>query len=74
MLKITALVLEVGGGVYEGNEYKSLTARVDGVLLKFKVAKTVSDLNSFVDKEVELTIDIVKGQNMSATIKVVGIE
>jgi len=74
MIKIKAIVLETNEGTFEGNQYRSLVARVDGKLLKFKVDKSLSNIGDYVDQEVELKLDIVKGSNMSATIKVVGVE
>jgi len=69
-----ARLLEYNEGEFEGNKFANIIARHDGKLLKFKLdRKQVSDVSDMIDTDVNLSFDVVKGQNSAASIKVVGI-
>lgn len=81
MLKFTARLLEVAPiKSYEGNEYSSVTLRSDevcpGQLIKYKLDLNKvhhSSLQEVLDTDVEVVVDIVKGANSTASLKVVGV-
>jgi len=75
MNKIPLTVLEYNEGTFEGNPYASVIARYNGKLLKFKLdVKKVTGLQKFVDKDILATLEIVPGDRMAATLKVVAVE
>lgn len=70
---IEAIILEHSQGVFEGSPYGSVVARYNGNLLRFKIdRKRIDTLEEYLDKNVELELEIVKGQNMQAGLKIVG--
>jgi len=73
-IEISVTVLEKGGGTFEGKEYKNIIVRLGDKLLKFKVDPSVLLDEVEVDNTYVLALDIVKGQNLSATLKVVDIK
>jgi hypothetical protein len=73
-MKINIVVLEFIQGVFQGNPYKQLLARYNNRVLKFKLASDIEDLNKYVDREVSAEIEIVAGQNLAATLRIVAIE
>jgi len=73
-IEILATVLEVTGGTYEGTAYLTCVVRVDGLLLKFKVQKDFDEIKNFIDKEVVLKCELIKGQNLAATLRIVGVD
>ena len=75
MNKIKALILEVSGGVYEGNEWQAIVARVQGRLMRFKVdVKRVHFTTSDVDKDVELEYELSGSASSPALVRIVGFE
>jgi hypothetical protein len=72
-MKINIVVLEFIQGVFQGNPYKQLLARYNNRVLKFKLASDIEDLNKYVDREVSAEIEIVAGQNLAATLRIVAI-
>lgn len=74
MFKIKLTILEFKQGVYEGTAYANVIARYNDRILKFKLDKSVPDLSSHIDEEVDCTFSIVPGQNLAASIKIDGVE
>jgi len=74
-MDIDVKVLEFNTGTYEGSTYSNILARYNGKILKFKVnPKANVDLSSDdVDTDVTLTLEIVAGQNQSATPRIVNV-
>jgi len=65
-------LLEYNKGEFEGSVYSNVLVRINGQILKFKLdSKKVGDCSSFIDKDVQLTFDITKGQNNAATVRVI---
>jgi len=76
MFTLTARLLEYVEGEYEGNAYASVKLRADevaeGSILKYKVdPKRVPNLKRLVDQEVEVELDVVRGQNDTAGLRIV---
>jgi hypothetical protein len=74
MYKLLGRLLEYNEGEFEGNKYSNVVVRYEGQLLKFKLdRKQVADCKEKVDTDVELTFEVQKGQNSSASIRVVAV-
>lgn len=74
MFHLKFTVLEVNEGTFQGSPYASVLARYGEKVMRFKldVKKTSADAyKKFVDKEVEAEFEIVSGQNMTASLKLV---
>lgn len=75
MYKIKALVLEVSGGVFEGSDWQALICRVDGKLLRFKVAVSkIKFADEDLDREITLVCDLDGSASRSVGLRVVSFE
>lgn len=72
-MKLDALILETSSGEYQGNPWKALIGRVDKKLMRFKVVSSL-DIEQYMDKEVELTLDLQGSATTSTYVRVVGIQ
>jgi len=67
--------LEYQEGVYNGNPYANIVARVAGKLIKLKIdAKKVQGAGELLDKECEATFEIIRGDNLTPVIRITKIE
>lgn len=81
MFETKLKILEVSDGTYEGNAWCKVKARSEGIaggrILSFKVdCKSVRDwqkLSDRIDEEVQATLDVVRGAEDSAVLKIVAI-
>lgn len=81
MFKITGVLLEVSEkGSFEGTEYASIKVRSEQTgnkILKYKLDLKQVDYDAIaerLDTDVQLELDIVKGQNELAMLRVVGVK
>jgi len=78
MPELKGRILEYRADTYEGTPYANVKIRANDVakdaILKYKVdVKRVGDLSALVDQEVVFQVEIVRGQNDSAGVKVISV-
>jgi len=77
-LRVKATIIEDNGAQTfkskegENIEYRSVLARVNGVILRLKTKPDVN-LTPFVDKEVTLELELRAGNNLAAQIRCLGV-
>lgn len=79
MHRIKAIILEFTSGEFEGNNWAKVKARsaeiADNKILTYKVdVKKAGDISKFLDTECELTLDVARGKDDVAVLKIVGVE
>jgi hypothetical protein len=75
MQTIPLVLLEYNEGEYQGIKYSNIHARYNGKILKFKLDRNkVGDVSELVDQEVEADVEIVAGNNLAASLKIVAIK
>lgn len=70
-------LLEYNSGVIgaENTPWANILGRYNGRVMKFKVdVKKSGDLSAFLDKEVTAKCEVIVGKELSATLKIVGVE
>lgn len=77
MFELKGRLLEVTGGVFEGNNWVQCQIRskeiADGKILKYKVnAKNISkeELDKFLDKDISVECDVVRGSDSTAALRI----
>lgn len=78
MFSFKAKLLEYQKGEYLGNPYATVKLRAadmaENAILKYKVDfKRVPDLSEYLDQEIEVSVDIQRGQGDVASLRIVGV-
>lgn len=78
MFPIKARLLEYQKGEYQGTPYATCKLRsadiANGSILKYKIdVKRVPDLTDHLDEEIEVTVDVQRGLNDQASLRIVGV-
>lgn len=79
MFSFVAKLLEFQKGEYQGTPYATCKLRsadiANNSILKFKIdVKRVPDLEQYLDQDIKVNVDVQRGLNDQASLRIVGVE